>query len=53
MNCEYTVWQNSELPVRMLTRDFKGLKVITFFVLRLYLLSCVHRKKLSLWGRLW
>jgi len=24
MTLEYTVWQNSDLPVHMLTRDFKG-----------------------------
>jgi len=39
MNHEYTVWQNSELLVHMLTRDFKGLTVKVFFVLRVYLLN--------------
>jgi len=49
MNREYTVWQNSDLPVHMLTRDFKDLTVTALFVLRLYLLNRVHRKELSLW----
>jgi hypothetical protein len=53
MNREYTVWQNSDLPVRMFNRDLNGLTVIAFFVFRLYLLNCVHRKELSLWVRLW
>jgi hypothetical protein len=53
MNREYTVWQNSELLVRMLTRDLNGLTVIALFVFRVYLYICVHRKELSLWGRLW
>jgi len=39
MNREYTVWQNSELPVHIFTRDFKVLTVIAFFVLRLDLLN--------------
>jgi hypothetical protein len=39
MNREYTVWKNSESPVHILTSDFKGLAVVAFIMMILYLLN--------------